>query len=121
MFSIDEQKVMDRKVIEQLISIGDQLNKEREICFWFYFKSSKQRKNFKSYIVKNGFTYVDTNDDLKEEYPYGLVVSKLMSIGLHNMIFITDIYGNKALECDGYYDGWETPVVYKDDDRKDLS
>lgn len=113
------QEIQNNRVIHALEEAGDDLDVERAIEHWAYFKTKEGADAFIEKTEEMGFElfmdelleHEETKDEVedKEEYPYQVRVSNLLSpLDVHETTWdLMDL----AEEFDGYYDGWECAVV----------
>lgn len=108
------QEIQNNRVIHALEESGDDLDAERLIEHWAYFKTREGADAFIEKIGEMGFE-VFTDETLEmeqedeDEYPFQVGVSNMLSpLDVHETTWdLMDL----AEEYDGYYDGWECMLV----------
>lgn len=106
-----QEYMSNEKVLVQLRTAGDKLNKARQIDHWLYFSSSNDRDAFTKYAQKEKFK-IEGNNYLKDsELPYQLHISRVDNLDPQLINSLTLSLRKKAKEFKGEYDGWETFVV----------
>lgn len=106
------QKELDKSVVEQLEMAGDKLYKERNIDYFFYFYSKKNRDDFIKAAIQYNLTFADYYDvDAEKKGKYGLILKRTKSIELEEIQQFTEKIISLTVEFNGIYDGWETMVM----------
>ena len=112
------QDIQNNRVIHALEEAGDDLDAERAIEHWAYFKTREGADAFIEKTKEMGFELLtnetleeeeDCEEDAENEYLIQVVISNLLSpLDVHETTWdLMDL----ADEFDGYYDGWECMVV----------
>jgi uncharacterized protein (TIGR01619 family) len=108
---IQLQRLGNEAVIRNLIKHGDNLEKERKVEHWIYFPSETDRSQFLSTIAEKGFTVEDVSVDNEHALPYKAQISREDKVTLDATDeYILDLW-QRAQDCNGNYDGWETFIV----------
>ncbi len=103
------QEINNKRIIEKLIKNGDQIEKEREICHWVFFKDFDELEQFEEYTLSNNFkTLKKGSSNSVGEYPWLIKVSIKEAATIDAINTTTTSLLNKALSLNGDYDGWET-------------
>lgn len=110
----DWRVMRDIKVIDQLLSHGDTLEKEHRVDHWAYFDNPDRRQEFENWAKGEGFT-VQGNSDPDGDMPqYGIQISHRCTPTLDRISHYTCLLTDKAEEHCGDYDGWETSIERPD-------
>ena len=70
------ERIKNVDVLEVLEEHGDTLESVRDVHHWIYFKSSDDRKLFGKEVLQLGYRVENEPEDLKEEFPYGLQITR---------------------------------------------
>jgi hypothetical protein len=89
----DHQRMMDRRVCEQLEAKGDDLDAEREIDHRVYFTEKSNLKRYQNYLNSEGFL----------DFKHWGAPRQVSDV-------VYDLY-TKAVELGGDYDGWGCSVT----------
>lgn len=106
------QRIKTRELLDLLVTKGDVLNVPREVQHWMYFPSENARADFRKAAGSAGFSIVsDLDPNSDGALPFGLIVSRTQAIepSLIDQTVIEPFQLSR--QCDGEYDGWETPVI----------
>lgn len=112
-------------LIKQLLKMGVDLSKAREVEHTLFFKHKTDRKDFLKEVKKLGFTAIGNHfDHTLTEHPYILVISRVDKVDWISV----DQYVFQLIELTkqhhGFYDGWATftennpsspPIGFEDD------
>jgi len=105
------QRMLNRRVVNNLEENGDNLSKAREVIHWIYFKTENDRNIYISKINSLNFTILSKNEKLSDgDFPYKLQISRIDLVDLDTVDEYTLNLWELANECNGDYDGWETSV-----------
>jgi hypothetical protein len=110
----DWRVMQDSKVIEQLESHGDTLEKERRVDHWAYFSDPGQRQGFESWAKGEGFSVQGVSEPDGDTPQYGIQFFHRCTPTLDQISHYTCLLVDKAEEYGGDYDGWETRVEASD-------
>ena len=104
----------NQKIIDQLESAGDKLDKPRNIDYTFYFADEKGREGFIKATADQRFK-VTGNAYVKEsaDMPYQLRISRVELVEVGEITKTTLALKKTAQEFKGDYDGWVTVVLKK--------
>ena len=108
---LEMQMVKDGVVFESLRKHGDNLSSPREIRHWAYFKTNDDREKFSDIITKEGFTVANKSEVEGQEFMYGIQFCRINNADFNSIIDVTVTLFNAAKDCNGEYDGWESPVI----------
>ena len=99
------QEIANSRVLQALISEGDDVSKERSVEHWAYFSSKESAEQFLDRVVAEGFEVFKTNVlDSEDDYPYQVGVARRDAPeDIHS---VTWLLLDVAEELGGYYDGW---------------
>lgn len=103
------QCLQNRNLIEVLIEHGDQMDVPREIDHWIYFKSSENRAAYLQAVEEMGFTVRAENET--DDGLLGLQIFRVEPIVPYDIDELTLTLYKLAVDHDGDYSGWETPVI----------
>ena len=106
------QRMLDRKIVQQLSDYKDDHQVPREIKHWVYFLEIENREDFKRNLDSSFYNIVEEvilHDDSK--YPYQLVISHISTSEFETINQITTELLTKTIEAQGNYDGWQSPVI----------
>ena len=105
------ERIKNADVLEVLEKHGDTLESVRDVHHWIYFKSSDDRKLFGKEVLQLGYEVESELEDLKEEFPYGLQITRDQSVTPGKIDDAVLELFRLAKGLDGEYDGWEAQVV----------
>lgn len=105
------QVIQNGRVIENLESHGDKLEKERQVDHWIYFKTQTDRKKFLEEIKDRDFKVVNIEDTSSGDSPFSLQLSRIDKVDYESVNEYVLYLWEKAQEFNGDYDGWETFVI----------
>jgi uncharacterized protein (TIGR01619 family) len=105
----DHQRMMDRRVCEQLEAKGDDLDAEREIDHRVYFTEKSNLKRYQNYLNSEGFLDIQKG---KTKPVFGTHYVDFKHWGAPRQVsdVVYDLY-TKAVELGGDYDGWGCSVT----------
>jgi hypothetical protein len=101
----------NQKVINQLLSAGDNLSQSRQVDHWLYFPTKNDRDSFSIYAEKQFFKIEDKNYLKDEKMPFQLKISRKDKVDIESISTITLQLRKEATKDHGDYDGWETMVI----------
>lgn len=104
------QMILNGRVLNRLEELGDRHEVERTVSHWAYFSSPEDRARFLEAVVRDGFELVHQDDDAGEARPFGIQVSRTHAVEFQTINTIVLTLFDLAEECNGEYDGWESPV-----------
>jgi hypothetical protein len=102
------------RILYQLKSEGDKLDKPRLIEHWLYFEDSNSRDTFIKYAEAEKFKVEDKAYLDNVTLHYQLHISRVDSVDAGFINALTIRLKRKANELGGNYDGWET-ILIKDE------
>lgn len=105
------QVIQNGKVIENLESLGDDLQTERQVDHWIYFQTETDREDFLESIDGENFEIVRKDETSLEDRPFQLQIARVNKVDYQNLNEYVMTLWQKARECKGDYDGWETFVI----------
>ncbi|MDF2921618.1 MAG: hypothetical protein K0R57_532 [Paenibacillaceae bacterium] len=110
--SLEKQRILDQKVVEQLKANHDNHHIPREIKHWIYFKDSREREDFKNSLNLNFYRIVEENTQPdRSEHSFELILSHTGTAEFETITPFTTELLEKAMRVGGNYDGWESPVM----------
>jgi len=101
----------NRAVLDVLMENGDALTEAREIDHYAYFPTPTFRAHYIDRCIEAGFRLRGTIEPHRPGSGFGAVVFHKDVPGEEVLDAITDVLRAFADDCEGEYDGWETPVV----------
>ena len=104
--------IMNRHVVENLRSKGDDLSIPREVDHYIFFSTESGKSAFLNAAEKLG--YKKTSERVNEknpEHPITLRVTRTDAVEYNEVCDYTSELYDLAEEHDGVYDGWETRLV----------
>lgn len=111
----DALPLSDRKVIEQLTSLGDDLTEERHTLFYFYQRDGDTRTPQDAFAplaeaiaAKNLKTTIRGREG---EHPAVLIIEGEMRVDPDSVLSMSDWARQWAETCGVEYDGWECAVI----------
>ena len=106
---VEKQRMMDRRVCEQLRQHGDDLSAAREIDHRVYFSDKSKLKQYADYLRENNYVKIETG---KTKPIFGQLFLDFKHIGAPEDVsdVVYDLSA-KAEELGGEYDGWGCGVV----------
>jgi uncharacterized protein (TIGR01619 family) len=106
------QRILNRRVIENLEKNGDKLTLPREVNHWIYFKSKENRDYYVEKVKEKNFKIEDMDEsgDYDKEFKYKLRISRIDTVGQSEVDDYVLYLWELANELGGDYDGWETSV-----------
>jgi uncharacterized protein (TIGR01619 family) len=108
---IDFQDIMNRRVLANLESHGDSLEKPRVVYHWISFHTENEKKEFLDKIKELSFKIEDEIFDEKhKDIPYILNISRIDKVDYSSVSEYTLSLWKLAQECNASYDGWETSI-----------
>lgn len=107
---IQMQSILNRRVIDNLVSHGDELTKKRPVFHWMYFKSDSDRNKLLKSIESDNFAIVNKSHDDSYEYSYGLQISRVDKVDLNSVDGYVLKLWSLTNDVGGDYDGWETSI-----------
>jgi uncharacterized protein (TIGR01619 family) len=110
------QSIQNRRVIDNLEKNGDPLTKARRVDHWIYFKTHTDRAEFLDKIEQLKFDIVSKDKKTSSgDSPYKLHISRIDNVDIDSVDnYVLELW-EKATECNGDYDGWETSVERTDE------
>jgi hypothetical protein len=107
------ERMKNQKVLRALIENGDQLDRPREIDHWVFFDDQDAADAFASGLASEGFTLRGTPAPLEDGGP--ISVQFWREDAPREIDGITQALSEQARALGGDYDGWECPIIRKDD------
>ena len=108
---INMQSIQNGRVIQNSLEAGDNLEKEREVRHWIYFKTENDKKRFLGSIKGIGFTVENISDTKIEGFSLGVILSRFDKLDPMSVDgYVLDLW-QKAEDVNGDYDGWEAGIV----------
>ena len=113
---VENQQIMNRRVLETLQEHGDSLTQPREVCHWIYFPDSFSRSQFVERIAEGKFEVEESESESPEEGEetarrFGVQLRRQDAVDFSSInALVMDLFLT-AEECQGEYDGWECAVV----------
>jgi uncharacterized protein (TIGR01619 family) len=105
------QVIGNGKVIANLEKHNDNLEKERQVDHWIYFKFETEREKFLNAIEGMNFNIEDKSKISIGELPFALQLSRTDKVDYESVNEYVMYLWEKAQEFNGDYDGWETFIV----------
>lgn len=99
----------NKKTIKALIDQGDKLSTVREVFHWIYFKNEKDKNNYLTEVLAEGFVLVSSNK-IDDKFPYQLQIKRIDKVDENSVNEYVIYLWGKAIEYKGDYDGWETSI-----------
>jgi len=111
----DEQQIFNRQVIDRLNEAGDSLTTPRAVTHHASFKTEEDRAAFLKALPAGTYKIKDesVNDEEESDWPYTVSLERVSPVDWETVDEITFELFDLALEHDGEYDGWGSPVIRK--------
>jgi regulator of RNase E activity RraB len=108
------QMMLNGRVIRNLEKNDDQLEIERMVDHWIYFKTIADQEKFSTAVAALGFTVLSKNlKDTTSEFRYELNIGRLDKVDYGSVNnYVLDLW-ELANQNNGSYDGWGCPAVKK--------
>lgn len=108
---LQNEKIQNAKVVQQLANQGDVLIKSRDVFHWSYFKTDAQRTKFIEAITKLNYTILEKPENKEaKDFPYAVQIKRNDKVDLESVNEYAIRLYEIAIENGGRYDGWETSV-----------
>lgn len=103
------QEIKNNQVLNALLKHNDNLEKERQIDHYLFFKDEETAHSFLETVEKEGFKETAHRTDEGEELPVMTCISRVdIADDIHDITWhLLDIAENFG----GDYDGWESPIA----------
>jgi hypothetical protein len=107
------QRMMNRRVLDELAQQGDVHEQPRKVDHWLEFPTTQARAAARSTLEAIEFATEGEYeaDEPEAALPHSLVVSRVDTVDTHTINGITIELARLAGEHGGSYDGWECPVT----------
>lgn len=105
------QTIKNQRVLEVLEKNGDDLNAERPVTHWSFFKGQQDRQAFLSDALDMGFSIHDLREDWSEEHPLVACLERTDHVDYDSINSVVIDLLRLTETHHGIYDGWETQVV----------
>jgi hypothetical protein len=102
------QLIQDMRVVEELMRKGDDGTASRPIEHWASFPSAEIAKGYSEWLGTEGYG-VD-RIEVRDDGSHGVHFTHEGTVQLSEITRHTIALQRKAMEMQGEYDGWETPV-----------
>ena len=110
--ALDMQTIQSRRVVDGLVSSGDDLSQPRDVDHWLHFPSEHSRDQFIAQVENEGFRVEKFADETPHaEFCFGLklIRNERVSLDLIGPLAV-DLF-IRAETCGGEYGGWGCSVV----------
>lgn len=107
----DRQINSDLHLIHILEEEGDDLSAVRPVDHFLYFDDKSDRDEVAISLSAQGEADLETSDDPESDSPYGIQFVREHALEPPEIFEHTLALVELASEHNGYYDGWETPLV----------
>ena len=97
------------KVVTKLEDAGDKLDQPRQVDYYLYFATDKDRKAFIDLAVKNNFK-VEASDLMKDT-KLRLHLTRVDKVDVNSITKVTYQLKKDVARFNGEFDGWESVVV----------
>jgi uncharacterized protein (TIGR01619 family) len=105
---VDMQRIMNRRVREQLEKHGDNASNARKIDHFAYFPNSKAQTAFAGYVQAEGFAIENAPAESNADGQFGVAFSRVDQPERIDEIVVPLF--RKVTELGGEYDGWGCSV-----------
>lgn len=113
----DWQVIKDLQVIENLESHGDDGSECRKVDHWIYFDSKQSTVDFVIWAENDRFTEESEHSHETDDGKYCVRMFHHGTLKIGDISSHTIALRRKAAEYGGDYDGWETPILNRRDNR----
>jgi hypothetical protein len=101
------QSIQNGRVLYDMESQGDLLQKAREVSHWAYFKSEKDQNSFQEAVENENFKVLNKSFDKENSLPFEIVFSRVDHVNYDEIdVYTINLY-HIAKTLNGNYDGWE--------------
>ncbi len=108
----ERQTMNNMSLLTVLAEQGDSLEQPRIVQHWCYFRGDNVRALFRGEVEQMGFEVAaDHFHDDESELPYSITFRRKDQIGFRDINALTLPLYHLAKKYNGYYDGWEVPVL----------
>lgn len=109
---IQMQAIQNDRLVQNISSQGDSLEKERQVDHWIYFSTAEDRSKFlKALTGKNFKVEGQRETDSDDRKPFQLHISRFDKVTSEAVNEYTIDLWQLAQDFNGEYDGWETSIV----------
>lgn len=108
------QSIENREVVTELQGYGDDLTRERPVSHFVYFRTENDRSLFVDETASLGFT-VELSDTDDEKAPYCAQLERVDRVDFRSIDKVTLPVFRAAVAHNGEYDGWECPVILREE------
>lgn len=109
--SEDQQQIFNRQVIERLSESGDPLTVPRAVDHFASFRTAEDRDGFIAALDPAYEVIGQKHDDDGGEMPYSISLKRVSAVDWETIEGISYELFDLAIEHNGEYDGWGSPVV----------
>ena len=111
---LEQHNIQSQKVIFMLEEEGDDLSAQRGVEHYISFLTPTQKNRFINTLDVEGFSFKD--DVSSEEFEHGVALLKEHSVTYDEVTkVIAELFESLKKE-QGYYEGWSTTLVTKEED-----
>lgn len=101
------QSIQNGRVLDDMESQGDSLQKARKVSHWAYFKSEKDQNSFEKSVESENFKVLSKSFDKENSLPFEIVFSRVDHVNYDDIDVYTIKLYHIAKALNGNYDGWE--------------
>lgn len=105
------QWILDRRIVEQLTSHGDDPDIPREVDHLAHFPAAKERDTFAAAVEKLGFRTKAEKPKQDDDLPYGISLQRKDPVEIEHIHEVVMTVRELAEEHSGDYDGWGCTVA----------
>lgn len=109
--NFEMQTIINRRVLRNIRSHGDNLDASHEISHFIYFRNIISRNGFKEAINELGYNVTKEGVNENSEDPFSIIITRIDKISDMEINDITAELYDLAEEHNGAYDGWETKII----------
>ena len=107
----DMQRIMNRRVLENLRKYGDTLSPVRDVHHWIYFRTREDRERYASEVRELAYQIEEESERENDERQFGLIITRDQSVKPETIDEAVLELFTLAKEIDAEYDGWEAQVI----------
>ncbi len=109
------QQIQSRHTILALNEEGDDLNAERPVEHYIFFKTRSNEERFSDKAMDMGFTVKEQVEQDDETYPYGVILERSGAVTFEAIEESIDMLFAAMLKEHGVYEGWSTALAKEAD------